>query len=147
MAIQLTQQQQQYIGGGLVLAIVGGILYWQFFWMPIADKKEKLEVQIKEVEEKISKAKAQASRLKRLQDELATLNQQAIEAEKRLPKTKSVPDILNTLNALAQKYDVSIQAFSPGAQKSQQYFIELNYPMTIRGGYHNVGRFLAAVAL
>lgn len=147
MAIQLSQQQQQYIGGGLVLAIVGSILYVQFFWMPISERKEKLEHQIAEIEDKIAKAKAQASRLKRLQDELATLNQQAIEAERRLPKTKSVPDVLNTLNSLAQKYDVSIQAFSPGASKSQQYFIELNYPMTIKGGYHNIGRFLAAIAL
>ncbi|PIR15982.1 MAG: hypothetical protein COV48_11385, partial [Elusimicrobia bacterium CG11_big_fil_rev_8_21_14_0_20_64_6] len=34
-----------------------------------------------------------------------------------------------------------------GPQKSQQYFIELAYPVSIRGSYHNIGRFLAAISL
>jgi type IV pilus assembly protein PilO len=147
MAIKLSKQQQQYIGGGAVLFILGVGLYIQFFWLPITQKKEELTTQIADIESKISKAEAQASRLKRLQDELATLNQQAVEAEKRLPRTKSVPDVLNSLNAIGVKYDVSIQSFTPGAQKTQQYFIELNYPMTIKGHYHDIGRFLAAIAL
>jgi len=147
MAIQLSKQQQQYLGGGLVLFIVGAGLYIQFFWLPITQKKEELTTQISEIESKISKAEAQASRLKRLQDELATLNQRAAEAERRLPKTKSVPDVLNSLNSIGVKYDVSIQSFSPGAATTKQYFIELNYPMTVRGRYHDIGRFLAAIAL
>ena len=147
MAIQLSKQQQQYLGGGIVLFVVGAVVYVQFFWLPITQKKEELTTQIQEIETKISKAEAQASRLKRLQDELATLNQQAAEAERRLPKTKSVPDVLNSLNQIGVKYDVSIQSFAPGPQKTQQYFIELNYPMTVRGRFHDIGRFLAAIAL
>jgi type IV pilus assembly protein PilO len=147
MAIQLSKQQQQYLGGGMVLFVVGAVVYVQFFWLPITQKKEELTTQIQEIESKISKAEAQASRLKRLQDELATLNQQAAEAERRLPKTKSVPDVLNSLNTIGVKYDVSIQSFAPGVQTTKQYFIELNYPMTVRGHYHDIGRFLAAIAL
>ncbi len=146
MAMNLTRQQQQSIGGGVFLFLVGAGLYVQFFWLPISQKKEDLSNQIQGIEDKISKAQAQASRLKRLQDELAALNQEAVDAEKRLPKNKSVPDILNSLTAIGTKYDVVIQSFAPGPQKSQQYFIELNYPMTVRGGYHSIGRFLAALA-
>lgn len=147
MAIQLSKQQQQYLGAGAVLFLVGAGLYVKFFWLPISDKRKELEDQITQIEAKIAKAEAQASRLTRLQSELATLNQQAIEAEKRLPKDKDVPDILVTLSRLAEKNRVSIQAFSPGPQKGQQYFTELSYPMTIKGSYHNVGRFFAALAL
>ena len=147
MAIQLSKQQQQYLVGGTVLFIVGAVCYVQFFWSPITLKKEELTKQIQEIEGKISKAEAQASRLKRLQDDLAHLNQQAVEADRRLPKTKSVPDVINTLNSIGAKYDVTIQSFSPGAQSTKQYFIELNYPMTIRGRFHDIGRFLAAIAL
>lgn len=147
MAIQLSKQQQQYLGAGAIFICLFGFLYVKFFWLPISQSKTELSDKIAQIEAKITKAEAQASRLKRLQDELASLNQQAVEAEKRLPKSKSVPEILLALSRLAQKGRVTIQSFSPGPQKSQQYFIELNYPMTVRGSYHNIGRFFAAVAL
>lgn len=147
MAIKLSQQQQQYLGAGSILFLVLAGVYVKFFWLPISQKEAELTDQIAQIEAKISKAEAQASRLTRLQSELAVLNQQAIEAEKRLPKNKDVPDILVTLSRLGEKNRVSILGIAPGPQKSQQYFTELNYPMSVKGSYHNIGRFFAAVAL
>lgn len=147
MAIQLSKQQRQYLGAGAILFVIFGVVYVKFFWLPIAQKKAEATRQIEEIEAKIVKAKQQAARLDRLQDEIKSLNERAAEAEKRLPKTKSVPDILLAISALAQKNRVVIQSFTPGATKSQQYFTELQYPLAIRGSYHNIGRFLAAVAL
>jgi type IV pilus assembly protein PilO len=147
MAMQLTKQQQQYVGAGAVLFVVFAGLYVKFFWLPIAQAKAEATVKIDEIEAKIAKAKQQAARLERLQAEIASLNERAAEAEKRLPKTKSVPDILLTLSALAQKNRVVIQNFAPGPMKTQTYFIELHYPLSVRGSYHNIGRFLAALSL
>ncbi len=147
MAIKLTKEQQQYAGAGAILFAMLGFVYVKFFWLPISEKKDALTDQIQQIDGKIAKAKAEASRLQRLQDELSTLNRQAGEAEKRLPKSKSVPDILVSLSRLADRYHVSIISFSPGPEKAQQYFIELSYPMTVLGTYHDVGRFLAAIAL
>jgi Tfp pilus assembly protein PilO len=149
MAIQLSKQQQQYLGAGAFLIVIGSIVYVKFFWLPISQKMADLTDQIAQIDLKISKATAQASRLQRLHVELANLKEQAVEAERRLPKTKSVPDVLVTLSSLAQQNRVTIQSFSPGGQKTlpQQSFIELSYPMTLKGSYHNIGRFFAAVAL
>ena len=147
MALSLSKQQQQQIGGGVFLVALAAAAYVYFFWLPISRKIDDLTAQKKDIEQKIAKAKAEASRLPRLQQDLEALSQEAADAERRLPKTKSVPDILNSLNAIGTKYGVSIQNFSPGTQKSQQYFIELYYPMTVHGSYHAVGRFLAALAM
>jgi type IV pilus assembly protein PilO len=147
MAIKLSKQQQQYLGVGAVLFVVGAGVYVKFFWLPISQKSAELTEQISQIETKIAKAKAQASRLTRLQSELATLNQQAVEAETRLPKEKDVPEILTALSKLAGKNRVAIIGFAPGPQKAQQYFTELAYPMSVKGSYHNIGRFFAAVAL
>lgn len=147
MAIQLSKQEKQYIGAGAVLFIILSVLYVKFFWLPVAAAKAEATQKIEEIEAKIVKAKQQAARLERLQAEIASLNERAAEAEKRLPKTKSVPDILLSISALAQKNRVVIQSFTPGPQKSQTYFIELAYPLAIRGSYHNIGRFLAAISL
>lgn len=147
MAMQLSKQQQQYVGAGAVLFLVFTGVYVRFFWLPIAQAKAEATAKIEEIEAKIVKAKQQAARLERLQAEIASLNERAAEAEKRLPKTKSVPDILLSISALAQKHRVAIQSFAPGPQKSQTYFIELAYPLSIKGSYHNIGRFLAALSL
>ncbi len=147
MAMQLSKQQQQYLGAGAVLFVVLGAVYVKFFWLPIAQAKAEATEKIAQIEAKIVKAKQQAARLERLQAEIASLNERAAEAEKRLPKTKSVPDILLAISGLAQKNRVVIQSFAPGPQKSQTYFIELAYPLAVRGSYHNIGRFLAALSL
>lgn len=147
MAMQLSKQQQQYVGAGAVLFLVFIGVYVKFFWLPIAQAKAEATAKIEAIEAKIAKAKQQAARLERLQAEIASLNERAAEAEKRLPKTKSVPDILLSISALAQKHRVAIMSFAPGPQKSQTYFIELAYPLAIKGSYHNIGRFLAALSL
>ncbi|MDE2491925.1 MAG: type 4a pilus biogenesis protein PilO [Elusimicrobia bacterium] len=147
MAIQLSKQQQQYLAAGVFLSAVVIFLYVWFFWLPISKKQSELSDQIEQTDRKIAQAKAEASRLKQLQGELAVLKQQASDAEKRLPREKSVPDILDTLSSLARKYNVTILKFAPGPQKSQQYFVELDYPMSISGRYNDIGRFLAAIAL
>lgn len=143
----LTKQQKQSLIGAAVFLVAGSVLYVKFFWLPISRSKDELSEKIVQIDTKIAKAEGQASRLKRLQDELVKLNQDAVEAERRLPKTKSVPDVLITLSSLAEKSRVAIKGFSPGGQKGQQYFTELSYPMTVKGGYHDIGRFLAAIAL
>lgn len=147
MAIQLTKQQQQTVVAGVFMFAMLGFVYVKFFWLPIAQAKAEAAQKIEEIEAKIVKAKQQAARLERLQAEIASLNERAIEAEKRLPKTKSVPDILLAISSLAQKNRVVITSFTPGTQRSQTYFIELQYPLSVRGSYHNLGRFLAALSL
>src|SRR4051812_32787685 len=103
MAMSLTKQQQQYLGAGAFLLVVAAGMYAKFFWLPISSRMDELTDQIAQIEAKIRKAEAQASRLDKLQAELASLNQQAIEAEKRLPKDKDVPDILVTLAKLSER--------------------------------------------
>lgn len=145
--IKLTKQQKQYLAAGIVFLGGFGYVYMSFFWLPFSQKIKEFEEKIAATDKEIEMARAQAARLPRIEAELALLNQQAAEAEKRLPRVKSVPDILVTLTTLAKKYNVDILSFSPGAQSSREFFFELSYPVAVRGSYHNLGRFLAAVAL
>lgn len=147
MAIQLSKKEQQYVGAGAIGVLLLLAAYVQFFWLPISAAKAEAREKIAQIEAKIDKARKQASRLDQLRLDLEALNKQAAQAELRLPRTKDVPNMLLTLSALAQKQRVSVVSFSPGPIREQQYFRELNYPVSIKGTYHNVGRFLAALAL
>lgn len=147
MAVKLTGQQKQYLAAGVIMTAAFGFVYIKFFWLPISQKIKETQDKIEQTTAKIDKAKSKAGQLSRLEADLALLNEQAAEAERRLPKTRSVPDILVTATSVAQKHGVSINTFQLGGQAGKTYFFELFYPLTLRGSFHNIGRFLAAISL
>jgi len=147
LSINLTTRQKQYLGAGVLVLGALGYCYLTFFWAPISQQIGEVKAKIADAEKKIQKATHQAARLPSLEAQLVTLNEQAVAAEKRLPKKKSVPDILVTVSEIASKYHVTLLSFTPGGQKSQQYFTELSYPITARGSFHSVGKFLAGLAI
>ena len=147
MAIKLTNKQKQYLVAGVIMTGAFGFVYFKFFWLPISQKIKETQDKIEATTAKIQKAHAKAAQLSRVEADLAMLNEQASEAERRLPKTRSVPEILLTATALAQKHNVAINIFTLGGQAGKTYFYELFYPLSLRGSFHNIGRFLAAISL
>jgi len=147
LKIQLTKKQQQTLALAALLVCGGGYAYIRYFWLPISRVIEKKAADIKDIEAKIDKAKSQAVRLPKIQKEIETLNEQAIEAEKRLPKSRDLPAVIITMAALARQCGVELKSISPGGLTMQQYFIEVPYQISARGRYHDIGRFLAAIAL
>jgi Tfp pilus assembly protein PilO len=87
------------------------------------------------------------TRVKQIDKEIAELKEKATDAERRLPQTKSVPDILVTVAKIAKKNNILVLGFTPGAMGSKPFFFELNYPLRIKGTCHSIGKFLAGLAL
>lgn len=145
--IQLTKEQQQY----LVLAVLvlggGGYAYFKYFWMPTSQKIVELSKKVEEVEGKINRAKMVAARKKKVVAELETLKRDAEDAERRLPKSQDLPLVIDTVSALSSRHNVALSSFAPGARTDRQHFLELSYGVQARGAYHDIGRFLAALAL
>ncbi|MBI4423319.1 MAG: type 4a pilus biogenesis protein PilO [Elusimicrobia bacterium] len=145
--IKLTPKQTQVLVGSVVLVGALGFVYFKYFWQPISERIATAKAGIEEVEGKIGKAKAMAARLPQIQREIVVLNEQAADAEKRLPKTKDVPAVIDTVAGLARKHRVDLANFTPGAQAAKQYFIEVPYQITASGSFHDIGRFFSAMAL
>lgn len=144
---KLTKQQQQSLAIGAVVIGALGFVYVKFFWIPTSARIEAAQTVIERLTKDIETAKRTAAMKPKLQEELSLLTQAALDAEKRLPKTKSVPDILVTLQTLSKRHEISLGVFSIGALGSKPYYNELSYPVQVRGTFHNIGKFLAAVAL
>ncbi|MDE2039052.1 MAG: type 4a pilus biogenesis protein PilO [Elusimicrobia bacterium] len=147
MAIKLSSEQQKILAAGVLILGALGYVYTAFFWLPMSAKIKASDDQAAKVEGKIAEAQRQAGRLQKLRQELAQLNDQAREVEERLPKSKDVPDILLVLGKLAARHRIELRSFAPAAVTKKKYFDELNYTLSIRGGYHDVGWFFADVAL
>ena len=147
MAIKLSKQQQQYLAVGVVGLGAFIFCYVKFFWLPISKKIDDVNGKIAGLDRDIQAAQRQAARLPDLEKLLVSLNERKLEADKRLPEKKFVTDILVTVGGLAKKNRVALTNFAPGPTKKQQYFIELRYPVSVKGSFHNIGKFLAALAL
>lgn len=147
MNMQLSKEQQQYLVFAVMLLGGGGYGYVRYFWLPTAARIQESSAKIKDMEDKINKAKSQAVRLPKIQREIEVLNEQAAQAERRLPKSKDLPAVIVTLSGLLRKNNVEMQTFTPVSQVTRDYFIEIPYTIVMRGAYHDVARFFASLAL
>lgn len=143
---QLTNAQKKNLAAGFAMLAVFFYMYLKFVWLPWSHRIAEDRQQTKDVKNKIETAKGEAKHLDILDKELKALDAQTVDAERRLPKTRDLPTVFDTLNRFAQKYRVQLNSFSPGAVTTKTYFIEIAYQISLTGRYHDVGRYLAALS-
>jgi len=145
--IQLTKEQMGQIGGGILL---GGLfigLYVFYFWIPYAKMIEENTAKVEVMNRDIENAKRQKAKYKDLEGKLVSLKLEKEAAVKKLPSEKKIPDLIRTVTRLSKKYRINVTAINPTGQSKVEYFTKVNYLITVRGNYHDLGRFLTALGL
>ncbi|OGR74951.1 MAG: hypothetical protein A2X32_10560 [Elusimicrobia bacterium GWC2_64_44] len=145
--IQLTKEQMGQIGGGILF---GGLfigLYVFYFWIPYAKMIEENTAKVEVMNRDIENAKRQKAKYKDLEGKLVSLKLEKEAAVKKLPSEKKIPDLIRTVTRLSKKYRVNVTAINPTGQSKVEYFTKVNYLITVRGNYHDLGRFLTALGL
>jgi type IV pilus assembly protein PilO len=145
--IQLTKEQITQLVLGVV---IGGALifcYLQFFWLPTAKAIEENTQKVAAMEADISKAKKQKAKFVDLEAKLVSLNLEREAAVKKLPNERRIPDLIRTVTTLSRKYKVNVSAITPTGQAKVSYFTKVTYTISLKGNYHDVGRFLTALGL
>lgn len=130
--------------------LFGGLFlyaYAAYFWMPYSKKISENRVKLEKLEKDIASAKQIKAQFKNLKEKLEQLKVQKSEAEKKLPHDKKLPDLIKTIKKLSDKSSVKIMFINPASSSRDQYFTKVNYSMAVKGKYHDIGRFFAAVAL
>ena len=94
----------------------------------------------------LMKAKQSASRLPKVQAELASIEKQWDEAKKLLPETKQMPELLTQVTLAGQRSRVDFLTFEPQPVQMKQIYAENPIALTVQGGYHDVGAFLGRVS-
>ncbi len=80
------------------------------------------------------------SRLRRYADDIARL-------ERLIPRNEEVPALLESLAAEARRSGLGDLAFMrPGEEEANPFYTKRSYEISVVGGYHEVARFLTAVA-
>jgi len=145
--IQLTKEQIGQIVGAVLIGGLFIYFYLFYFWLPTAKKIEENTAKAEVMQRDIDNAKKQKAKFKNLEEKLASLKLEREAAVKKLPSEKKIPDLIRTVTRLSKKYRVSVTAINPSGQAKVEYFTKVNYLISMKGNYHDIGRFLTALGL
>ncbi len=137
----------------LSILLSGGVLAVFFFthFLPFSypNQNEKLDVLKSDYEKKsteLARARATVADLPRFEAEYDMLHERWALAAELLPADKQLPVLLRKITLAAQQTGVEFVSFRPAGVKAEQYFNELPLQLSVYGGYHQVGSFLAELA-
>ena len=137
----------------LVVMGIGLLVYFYIFadFVPFNYKARSAEIGRLKAEytqkmNELTKAQQLVNRLPELKKEFALLNQRWQVAQELLPSQKEVASLLRKVTIAGQESGVHFVLFKPGEPRPSADFTENPVQVTITGGYHRAGAFLAEIA-
>ncbi|MBI1798912.1 MAG: type 4a pilus biogenesis protein PilO [Candidatus Eisenbacteria bacterium] len=137
----------------LTVLLAGGLLSVFFFthFLPFGFKNqsEKLNALKADYEKKsteLARARTTVADLPRFEAEYEQLHQRWSMAAELLPTDKEMPALLRKVTLAAEEAGCQFVSFRPTAVRQQQYYNEMPMAISITGGYHQLGSFMAELA-
>lgn len=147
MALDKKQQQMVVLGVLGVSAFLYFYIYSPYGYKPTNEKIVRLTGELQNVQDKVESMKRTAQRLPALKREYDSLVSEMGQTEKRLPKQKSLEDILRIVTEQSLRYRVGVLNFTPGNGKEETYYVEIPITLNVSGQFHMLGKFLASLGL
>ena len=94
----------------------------------------------------LARARATVADLPRFEAEYEQLHDRWLLAGELLPTDRELGSLLRKITLAGEETGVQFVLFRPAAPKSQTYFTEMPVQISVTGGYHQVGSFLAELA-
>jgi len=137
---------QKFVLSGV---FVFGFLYAYYSLLYKAQTEEigKLQTRLSRIERHVAHARERVERhdIVELKAELVSLENQLRMLERLLPRMEEVPDLLEMIERKGIRTGIHSVLFEPAGSKPGPLYEELVYKITVRGGYHEIGNFLAKV--
>ena len=133
----------------LALGSMGVFFFTHFIPFGYPNQRDKLQTLKADYEKKsteLARAKATVADLPRFEAEYEQLHQRWSLAAELLPTDRQVAALLRKITLAAEQTGVHFVTFRPGGPKNQQYYTEMPLQITVNGGYHQIGSFLAELA-
>jgi len=125
--------------GALVVLI--GFLYYLLLDKKYQDNINTLNSQLSDLKTEISKIRAIAADISRVERELALLGKKLQEAVKKLPNAAEVDKLLITIDELGRENGLNFTNFRPGKESAKQLYIEVPITLRFSGNFYRILRF------
>ena len=141
--------QKILLSGALSAAALALFFFTHYIPFGFPNQREKidgLKVEYEKKSTELARARATVADLPRFEAEYETLHQRWSLAAELLPTDRQVAALLRKITLAAEQTGVHFVTFRPGGPKNEQYYTEMPLQITVNGGYHQVGSFLAELA-
>ncbi|WP_447929162.1 type 4a pilus biogenesis protein PilO [Vreelandella sp. EE27] len=122
----------------------GGLMAWQ-----VSDKRARLAEAQREEARLLSEYRVKASEvalLPNVQSQLTTLGGQMDRMRAMLPTSAEIPSLLDSISDAAVDNRLTIEVVRLRTTVSNEHYIEHPLDIQVRGGYHQLGRFVADIS-
>lgn len=151
MALDLKSPVQQKIILSALLAVGALSVFFFTHFLPFnfpnqAERIDGLKAEYEKKSTELARARATVADLPRFEAEYEQLHQRWSLAAELLPTDRQVAALLRKITLAAQQTGVRFVTFRPSGPKNEQYYTEMPLQITVNGGYHQIGSFLAELA-
>lgn len=132
---------------GLLVVVAFYFLFWDMWYVPRGDEIAEMETRLEQLEDQNRAAQILATRGgDQLQERLDLFERHVSQLEQLIPEREEVPALLNNMSAEARRTGVDISLLRPEPAQTGEFYSRQTYEMEVIGSYHDVGRFLTAIA-
>jgi type IV pilus assembly protein PilO len=141
--------QKMILAGAVGLLLVALFFFTHVLPFGFPSQSEHLRSLKAEYEKKsteLARARATVSDLPRFEMEYERLHERWISAAELLPTDRQLPALLRKITLAAQQSGVEFVVFRPNEAKVQEHYTEMPLQLSVFGGYHQVGSFVAELS-
>jgi type IV pilus assembly protein PilO len=128
-----------------VLAVVGLFMFYKKAYLPQGKQIKELTKQISDTNVKIEDIKRKVARMAQLEADYELLKTKVAEAEKQLPKSEELPELIRSITKLGSKHGIEIDNWRIGAVLPRQYYKEHTYSFAVQASYHKAAQFFVDI--
>lgn len=132
------------VAGGLYLFFFSELV--PFAYKPTAARIQAMRADYEKKSSDLSRARQAVADLPRFQAEFAALHERYEMAAELLPADRELPGLLRKITLAGQQAGITFELVKPEPPITQDHYIEIPIHITVQGGYHQVGQFLAQLA-
>jgi type IV pilus assembly protein PilO len=129
-----------------LLAVFFFTHYLPFGYPNSVDKLTELKAAYEKTSTELARARAAVADLPRFEAEYELLHHRWAMAAELLPTERQLAVLLRKISLAGQQTGVSFVMFKPSGARTETYYTAMPIEITVYGGYHQVGSFLAEVA-
>jgi type IV pilus assembly protein PilO len=141
--------QKMVLSAVLGAAVLGVFFFTHFLPFSYVSQRDQMTALRAEYDKKsseLARARATVSDLPRFEAEYDRLHERWVKAAELLPTDQQMPVLLRKITLAAQQTGVEFVVFKPSDHKVQEHYTELPLQISVYGGYHQIGSFVAELA-
>lgn len=130
-----------------ILIVVGFYFFHSNWYTPRQAEIERMERRLTQLEDQNRRARVIATQgAEGLEQRLAVYERHIVQLERLIPESEEVPALLNEILVEARNTRVEVTGIRPEPVQVGEFYTRESYELTAVGDYHDMGRFLTAIA-